>query len=77
MAMKEPKPGPLFTFSDKKPLTWARFVVEGNEVLSEAGAISTPYSGHSFRSGAATAASERGINAATIKGGEAIPTSCI
>jgi len=28
MAMKGPKPGPLFTFSDKKPLTRARFVVK-------------------------------------------------
>ena len=58
MAMKGPKPGPLFTFSNKKPLTWARFIVEVNGALPEAGVISTPYSGHSFRSGAAMTASE-------------------
>ena len=67
MAMKGPKPGPLFTFSDKKPLTRARFVLKVKEELSEAGVVSTPYSGHSFRSGAATTASERGISDATIK----------
>ena len=67
MAMKGPKPGPLFTFSNKKPLTWARFIVEVNGALPEAGVISTPYSGHSFRSGPATATSEQGINAAPMK----------
>ena len=35
--MRRPKPGPLFTLSDKKPLTLVRFVVKVKEALSEAG----------------------------------------
>lgn len=60
-------PGPLFQFSDGRPLTRARFVAEVKEALSLAGIDSSQYSGHSFRSGAATTAVRRGIGDATIQ----------
>lgn len=61
------EPGPLFMFADKKPLTRPRFVERTREALRKAGVDSSHYSGHSFRSGAATTAAMRGINDATIK----------
>lgn len=60
-------PGPLFIFKDGKPLTRAKFVTKVKEALKSAGVDSTAYSGHSFRSGAATTAADRGIGDATIK----------
>lgn len=59
--------GPFFRFQDGKPLTRMRFVAKVKEALTAAGVDSTAYSGHSFRSGAATTAAKRGINDATIK----------
>ncbi len=56
--------GPLFIFSDGTPLTQAQFVENVKTALEAAGVDSSPYSGHSFRSGAAT---KRGIGDATIK----------
>ncbi len=49
-------PGPLFRFADGKPLTRARLVEQVRGALSRAGVDSSQYSGHSFRSGAATTA---------------------
>ena len=60
-------PGPLFRFQDGKPLTRVRLVAKVREALAAAGVDHTPYSGHSFRSGAATTAAKRGIGDATIK----------
>ena len=59
--------GPLFVFTSGKPLTRARFVAEVKEALTMAGMDSTSYSGHSFRSGAATTAASRGLDETTIK----------
>ena len=59
--------GPLFKFADGKPLTRERFVVKVREALVEAGINSAPYSGHSFRIGAATTAAQKGVEDATIK----------
>ncbi len=67
MSRRGPGPGPLFRFEDAKPLTRVWFVAEVKEALTKAGIDSTCYSGHSFRSGAATTAAERGIGDATIK----------
>ena len=53
--------------SDGKPLTQARFVVKVKEALAAAGVDNSPYSGHSFRSGAATTVMELGVGDATIK----------
>ncbi len=60
-------PGPLFHFHDGKPLTRTRFVDRTREALSRAGVDSELYSGHSFRSGAATAAARVGVQDSTIK----------
>ena len=38
--------GPLFRFSDGRPLTRARFVEQVKKALMEAGVDSSPYSGH-------------------------------
>ncbi len=54
-------------FSDGRPLTRARFVTEVKMALTRAGVDSSGYSGHSFRSGAATTAAKRGLGDATIK----------
>lgn len=59
--------GPLFRFGNGRPLTRARFVTEIKAALSEEGIDSSHYSGHSFRSGAATTAAEHGIGDATIQ----------
>ena len=59
--------GPLFQFSNGKPLTHQRFVMEVKEALERLGIDSSQYSGHSFRSGAATTAVQRGMGDATIQ----------
>ena len=67
MALRGQGPGPLFTFKDGKPLTRARLVAEVKQALATAGVDCSHYSGHSFRSGAATTAARQGIGDATIK----------
>ena len=67
MAVRGPGPGPLFQFQDGRFLTRARLVMEVKEAISAAGVDSSPYSGHSFRSGAATTAARQGIAEATIQ----------
>ena len=62
MTRRGSAPGPLFIFTDGKPLTRARFVAEVKAALSWAGVDSTCYSGHSFRSGAATTARNWGCD---------------
>lgn len=52
-------PGPFFHFKDGKPLSKARFVSEIKDALAVAGIDATAYSGHSFRSGAATIAAKQ------------------
>ena len=60
-------PGPFFRFQDGKPLTRMRFVSKVKDSLTVAGVDCAAYSGHSFRSGAATTAAKQGISDATIK----------
>jgi hypothetical protein len=67
MALRGPGPGPLFQFRDGRPLTRTRLVQKVKEAISAAGINCAPYSGHSFRSGAATTAAKQGISDATIK----------
>ena len=67
MADRGPRPGPLLHYQDGRPLTRPRFVAEVKCGLARAGMDSRGYSGHSFRIGAATTASERGIGEAVIK----------
>ena len=66
-AEKRTKPRSPLRFADSRPLTRPRFVTEVKQVLTGAGVDSTCYSGHSFRSGAATTAARRGIGDATVK----------
>ena len=60
-------PGPLFMFWNNKPLTRSRFVIRVCEALRTMGIDESPYSGHSYRSGAATTAAREGIEDSTIK----------
>ena len=59
--------GMLFHYEDKKLLTRDRFVVSVRDALRAAGLDPKPYSGHSFRIGAATAAGRCGLPSATIQ----------
>lgn len=59
--------GFLFRFEDGRLLTRERFVALVRAALTRAGIDCKPYSGHSFRIGAATAAGIRGLPPATIK----------
>ena len=61
------KEGMLFHFIDGNLLTRERFVTPVKRVLSAAGVDCNPYSGHSFRIGAATTAGRKGVPPATIK----------
>lgn len=68
LAVRHPgEDGPLFKFADGKPLTRDRFVVNIREALVAAGVDPAPYSGHSFRIGAATTAAKKGVGDAAIK----------
>lgn len=67
MVARGPGDGPFFRFENGKPLTRSRFVIKIKEALTIAGLDCTAYSGHSFRSGAATTAAAQGFSDATIK----------
>ena len=67
LVVRGPGQGPLFRFSDGRPLTRGNFVVRVRQALTEAGVDSAPYSGHSFRIGAATTAAKAGMGDTTIK----------
>ena len=60
-------PGPLFFFASGAPLTRARFVTELKGAITSTGKSGQGFSGHSFRSGAATTAANMGISDAHIK----------
>ena len=59
--------GPLFVFTDGKPLTRGRFVEYLKKGLELAGINPSLYSGHSFRIGAATTAAKKGAEDCIIK----------
>ena len=61
------EPGPLFRFEDSSPLTRDALVREVRHALMTAGLDPTPYSGHSFRIGAATTAAAAGMEDSVIK----------
>ena len=60
-------PGPLFVFDDGSPLTREALVREVRGALAMAGIDAAQYSGHSFRSGAATTAAAAGVEDSVIK----------
>ena len=67
LARRGQEDGMLFKFEDGKLLTRERFVTRVRAALTAAGIDCKPYSGHSFRIGAATAAGKKGLLPATIK----------
>ncbi len=67
MVARGPGSGPFFRFENGTPLTRLKFVQKVKEALTLAGLDCSGYSGHSFRSGAATTAAKQGISDATIK----------
>ena len=60
-------PGPLFKFENGLPLTRNALVCELRSALQSRGFNPEPFSGHSFRIGAATSAAAAGIEDAVIK----------
>ena len=60
-------PGPLFTFASGRALTRPTLVMRLREALSEAGFNPQGFSGHSFRAGAATTVTLRGLEDSCIK----------
>ena len=60
-------PGPLFQFSSGAPLTHPLFVTKLQKALSEAGISPTGFLGHSFCSGVATLAAQKGFSDTHIK----------
>ena len=66
LSYRRSSPGPILTFNDGRPLTQSMFVEAVKRALDTAGVDSSQYSGHSFRSGAATTAATKGIGDATI-----------
>ena len=59
--------GPFFRFEDHRLLTKSRFIAKVREALSSAGIDAKPYSGHSFRIGAATMAGRKGLSSEKIQ----------
>ena len=60
LSLRGSAPGPLFTYSDGRPLTRQQLSSSVQSILHAAG-FSGSYSGHSFRIGAATTAAARGV----------------
>ena len=58
---------PLFIFHDGSTLSRERLVSSLRQVLSDVGASTAQYSGHSFRIGAATTAAKLGVPDSLIK----------
>lgn len=67
LGVRGPAPGPLFVFSDGCPLSRSTLVQRVREALSAAGVDAAPYSGHSFRIGAATTAAKKGVEDCLIQ----------
>ena len=66
LAQRGNQTGAFFRFRDGSPLTKARFVLGIRRALTKTGVDCTGYSGHSFRIGAATAASQASIADSTM-----------
>ena len=66
LALRGSSEGPLFTFSDGRPLTRQQLSSTFQSILHSAG-YTDFYSGHSFRTGAATTAAVWGVPNHLIK----------
>ena len=67
LAVRPPAHGPLFVFQDGSTLSRPRLVQSLRQALSSVGVDDSPFSGHSFRIGAATTAAKAGINDSLIQ----------
>ena len=67
LAVRGAKPGSLFIFKNGRFLTRDRLVTEIRTVLEQAGLDASKYCSHSFRIGAATTATTKGIEDSLIK----------
>jgi integrase len=67
LAKRGSRDGALFAYQDGRFLIRESLVVQIRNALSSSGLDASKYSGHSFRSGAATTALEAGIGDATIQ----------
>ena len=67
MVTRGNSPGLLFHFEDNAPLTKSKFTARFRQLLDQAGVVSTPYAGHSFRIGAATTAAAKGVEDSLIQ----------
>lgn len=67
LSLRGREPGPLFLWSDGKPVTKTRLVEEVRLALRGAGLPEKEFAGHSFRIGAATTASAAGVEDSTIQ----------
>ncbi len=67
LEQRGPTPGPLFKFASGAPLTRVALVDCLRRALQQTGFDASSYSGHSFRIGAATTATKRGIEDSMIQ----------
>ena len=67
MIVRGSEEGPFFKFKNGQPLTKARFTKDIRAGLEAVGLPYRSFAGHSFRSGAATAAAAAGIEDSTIR----------
>lgn len=67
VSIRGSSPGILFRFKDNSPLTKCAFVSHFRRCLHQAGIDCSQYAGHSFRIGAASTASARGVEDSIIQ----------
>ncbi len=67
LSFRGTKPGALFCNHDSSPYTRGKFVKDIKYGLQQLGYNSSQYAGHSFRAGAATAATTAGLQDSLIK----------
>ena len=67
MVQRGDQPGPFFMTRSKTPLLKSTFVAKVRSALDALGFDQSVFSGHSFRSGAATAAAQAGLPDSTIQ----------
>jgi len=67
MAVRGSDPGPFFRFRNGEPLTKSKFTQEVRSAMEAVGLPHTQFAGHSFRIGAATAATRAGVEDLVIR----------
>ena len=67
LAVRGAAPGPLFVFVNGTPLSRLALVQHVRSAISAAGIDASPYSGHSFRIGAASTAAKNGVEDCMIQ----------